>query len=416
MNIFLIKLLGFLIGLFITLFIIDYYDIRKKKIETFETKPLIPVVNPPPRVAIPPPPPVVNPPPRVAIPPPPVVIKDSNNESSLIPYKSFKYMCINTYFDISKINNSLLRWYECDLAKVLINSIESNEKHYFTFDKIINIIPNTINDKGSYGADINGIELRGPKSFYFANNIDTNELNEFTILMTLKIKDITAKDNIIFELVGNTEIINKDKPQYLISIVNVNICINKKNNYDFIITIGDSIYSGAIDNIEKSTLKNNDFIVIGLIYTKTEISFMINKQLYKYKTRESFKVKLGSTPLILNKNGLMNINLYSFIFYKSPLPTNEYLLYLKHNYYYLSGLNNAISNIQKPPEPPVEIKPRNELDIKLKELENKIDEKINNNIQQNNLNISNVDYKTILPFDIKPIKDTEVDNIFSTIF
>ena len=391
MNIFLIKLLGFLIGLFITLFIIDYYDIKKKKIETFETKPVIPPIN-------------------QIIPSPEI-----KNEASFIPYNSYKYMCINTYFDITKINNTLFRWFECDLDKKLINTISTNEKHYFTFDKNINVKPNTINENGSYGADINGIELRGPKSFYFANNIDTNELNEFTILMTIKIKDITAKDNIIFELSGNTETINKDKPQYLISIVNVNISINKKNNYDFIITIGDSIYSGAIDNIEKKTLKNNDFIVIGLIYTRTEITFMINKQVYKYKTRESFKVKLGSMPLIINKNGLMNINLYSFVFYKTLLPSNEYLLYLKHNYYYLSGLNNVII-AQKKVEPPVEVKARNEIDIKLKELENKIDKKINKNIQENSLNKTNVEYHKISQLEIPPIKDTEVDNIFTSVF
>ena len=395
MNIFLIKLFGFLIGLFITLFIIDYYDIQKKKIETFETKPVIPLEN------------------KQTIEPTSAPI---NNEASFIPYKSFKYMCINTYFDITKINNSLFRWFECELDNKLINNININENHYFTFDKNINFKPNTINENGSKGADINGIELRGPKSFYFANNIDTTELNEFTILMTIKIKDITAKDNILFELAGNTEIINKDKPEYLISIVNVNIRINSNNNYDFIITIGDSIYSGIIDNIEKTTLKNNDFIVIGLIYTSTEISFLINKKLYKYKTKDNFKVKLGSIPLIINKNGLLNMSIYSFVYYKSPIPINEYLLYLKHNYYYLSGLNNAVINTNKPVEPTIEIKARNELDIKLQELENKIDAKINNNIQENSINNIKVEYHKIQPLDIPPIKDTEVNSFLTPMF
>jgi hypothetical protein len=393
MNIFLIKLLGFLIGLFITLFIIDYYDNKRKTIETFQTTPpIIPSSN-------------VNQPNTQVI----------KNEASFIPYKSFKYMCINTYFDITYINNTLFRWFECDLDKKLINNININENHYFTFDKMINVKKNTISENGSYGADINGVELRGPKSFYFANNIETNELNEFSILMTIKIKDITAKDNILFELTGNTQEINKDKPQYFISMVNVNIRINKNNNYDFIITIGDSIYSGTIDNIEKTTLKNNDFIVIGLVYTSTDIKFMINKQIYSYKTKDKFKVKLGSTPLIINKNGLMNIVLYSFVYYKSAIPSNEYLLYLKHNYYYLSGLNKVVINTQKP-EPIPEIKPRNELDIKLKELENKIDEKINKNIQASVINNTNVEYQKIPPFDIESIKDTEVNSIFSAIF
>jgi hypothetical protein len=395
MNIFLIKLFGFLVGLFITLFIIDYYDIRRKNIETFETKPIIPTEK------------------QITPKENPV----NQNNDSLIPYKSFKYMCINTFFDITKIDNNFNRWYECDLDKNLIKTLKTNENHYFTYDKIINVKQNTINNTGSYGADINGVELKGPKSFYFANNIDTNELTEFTILMSIKIKDITAKNNIIFELAGNTESINNDKPKYLISMVNINISINKNNNYDFIITIGDSIYSGNIDNIEKATLKNNDFIVIGLIYTNTEISFMINKQIYKYKTKDTFKVKLGSTPLIINKQGLMNIHLYSFVFYKTPLPSNEYLLFLKHNYYYLSGLNNIIKNTTKPPPPPPEIKARNELDNKLQDLENKINEKINKQIEDNSINkTTTIELKKIQPLDIQPIKDTEVKGVLTAIF
>jgi len=394
MNIFLIKLFGFLVGLFITLFIIDYYDIKIKNIETFETKPIIPTEK------------------QITQKENPI----NQNDASFIPYKSFKYMCINTFFDITKIDNNFNRWYECDLDKKLIHTITTNENHYFTYNKIINIKQNTINNNGSYGADINGVELRGPKSFYFANNIDTNELTEFTILMSIKIKDITSTNNIIFELAGNTETINNDKPKYLISMVNINIRINKENNYDFIITIGDSIYSGAIDNIEKATLKNNDFIVIGLIYTNTEINFMINKQIYKYKTKETFKVKLGSTPLIINKQGLMNIHLYSFVFYKTPLPSNEYLLFLKHNYYYLSGLNNAIKNTTKPTEPPPEIKARNELDNKLQDLENKINEKINKKIEDNSINKTTIELKTIPPLDIQPIKNTEVQGVLTAIF
>ena len=386
MNLFFIKLFGFLIGLFITLFIIEYYDIKRKDIETFETKPIIPSSNIP-----------------VIIP---------NNDNSLIPYKLYKFMCINTFYDITKIDNILNRWYECDLDKKIINNIITNENQYFTYDKIINIIPNTINNDGAYGADINGIELRGPKSFYFANNIETNELSEFTVLMSIKIKDITQKNNILFELAGNTETINKDKPSYLISIVNVNISINKDNNYNFIITIGDSIYSGAIDNIEKSTLKNNDFIVIGLIYTSSEISFFINKQVYKYKTKENFKVKLGSMPFIINKKGLMNFHLYSFVYYKSALPSNEYLLFLKHNYYFLSGLNKAIQETKKPVEVPEKVEVRNDIDIKLRELENKINDKLNKKIDETNISKTNIKYDEINKLELPPIKNTEVDKWF----
>jgi len=394
MNVIIIKILGFFVGLFITLFLIDYFDIRKKKIETFELKtPIIPVKND-------------------------ILFTPTNiNNDAFIPYNSHKFMCINTFFDITKIDNNINRWYECDLQKEKYSKIKINENHYFTFDKIINIKPNTINDNGSYGADINAVELRGPKSFYFANNIETNELNEFTILMSIKIKDITSKNNILFELTGNTEIVNDIKPKYLISIVNLNIRINEKNNYDFIITIGDSIYNGEINNIEKTTLKNNDFIIIGLIYTIDEITFLLNKQVFKYKTKQAFKVKLGSTPIIINKQGLMNINLYSFVYYKSALPSSEYLLFFKHNYYYLSGLNNIIETSQKKNEVPlVEVDMKNDLDIKLRELENKIDNKLNKKIEQQIIQQPELKYQDITPFNIDKISETNIDSPLGFLF
>lgn len=134
MNVLIIKILGFLIGLFTTLVIIDIYDIKRKKVETFENKPIIPLAIPK---------------------EPEQIIKDN---LALIPYNSYKYMCINTFFDITKIDNNNNRWYECDLEKD--KEITTNEKSYFTFDKIINVKPNTINNNGAYGADINGVELR----------------------------------------------------------------------------------------------------------------------------------------------------------------------------------------------------------------------------------------------------------------
>ena len=391
MSTFLIKLFGFFIGLFITLFIIDYYDISRKNVETFETAPVIPSITNKP------------------------VISPIENDNSVIPYKSYKFMCINTFFDITQIDNILNRWYECDLDKKQINTLTTNEKQYFTFDKIINVKPNTINDTGAYGADLNTIELRGPKSFYFANNVDTNELTEFTILMSIKIKDITSANNIIFELAGNTEVIDGVQPKYLISIVNLNISLNKNNNYDFLITIGDIIYLGEINNIEKTTLKNNDFIIIGIIYTSTDITFILNKQIFKYKTKDNFKVKLGSTPLIINKQGLMNMCLYSFVFYKTALPSSEYQLFFKHNYHYLSGLNKVIKDKQNEIVPKEEVK--DNLDVKLKELENNINDNLNKKFDtQITIPQTKIKFEEIKPLQIKSIKDTEINSPLNILF
>lgn len=321
-----IKVLGFFIGFFITLFIISYTNIINKKIENFTID--VPTTE------------------NYSNSTHTTDEKKEDNDYSLIPYAMHKYMCINTFFDIKKISNSEGRWYECDLSVDKYNP-ENNQSNYFTYTKNINLNPNTINKNGSYGADINTIQLNGPKSFYFANNISTNELIEFSMVMTLKIIDIQEKNNILFELTGNTETVDAATQKYTFSIININIVVNDKGNYDFIIIIGNTEYKGNINNIDKNLIKNNDFIVIGFIYTQKEITFLINKQMYKYTTNDKFQIKLSSTPVIINKNGSINMELYNFIYYKTVLPIDEYLNCFKHNYHYLSGLHTLIEKKQE---------------------------------------------------------------------
>lgn len=363
-----IKLLGFFLGFFITIILINYITIENLKIETFKN--LDKFVDTTPIAKTP----------------------DDLANSKLIPSKDNKYMCINTFNSGStdnKIINAEKRWYECDLMSII--GIERNEKHYFTYEKDINLIPNDINANGSMGANINDIQLNGPKSFYFANNINTNELSEFSIIISAKIKNIEKNENnILFEMTGNTETTDNKNLQYSQSIVNVNIKKNPKNNFDIIITIGNVIYKGLINDIDRNSIINNDFIIIGLVYSSNEVNFYLNRRKFTYSNSEKFKVKLGSMPLIINKDGGINMDLYSFIYYKMVVPMDEINKLTKHNYYYLSGLDFTISetsNKCNQNETPPEIKT---LGDRLKELENNI--------------ITIIERKTPLPTS-EPIKE-----------
>jgi len=307
MNLIFFKVFSFLIGLFITLFIINYINIENKKHENFEIKKLTTET----------------------------FINNNNNNNNIqeIPHKNFKYMCISSFFDIKQIGNTEGRWYDID-----------NKNNYFTFSKMINLKNNKINIDGAKGADLNGIELQGLKSFYYANNINSNELTEFSIIMSLRINEIKEKNNIIFEMLGNTEEIkDKNNINYTYSIININIQPNTNNNYNFILTIGNNVYVGNINNINKTIIKNSDLLILGLIYTENEITFLINKEMYKYKTNKKFTIKLGSMPLIINKHGNINMELYNFTYYKSIIPINEYLKFFKHNYHYLAGINKILN-------------------------------------------------------------------------
>ena len=346
MNIILVKLFGFFLGLFVILFGIEYINIINKKIEKFETSSPLPEI---------------------------ILNENSNSPSNDVPYKKYKYMCISTYFNNNQLNNSEGRWYECDINSKELSVM--NEKDYFSFKTNINMKPNSMNDDGAQGADISGNELAGPKSFFFANNINTNEINEFSMLMTTKIREFKTNDNIIFEMSGNTEtILGKDNapPTYLTSIININFQLNEKKNYDVIITIGDVVYKGHIDNIDKNIIKNNDYLIIGLIYSAKQLIFLLNKQRFTYETKEGFNIKLGSSPVVINKGGMINMELYNFIYYKIALPSKEYDNYYKFTNYHLSGLHSVVKDIKVKNE---EIKKQKEEFInesKLKEIEDKI--------------------------------------------
>lgn len=378
MNINLIKLLGFLCGFFITLIIVNYIIIlnNKEKINKENFTSTIPT---------------------------PIFAKIPNNDD--------KYMCINTFSD--NIKDVEKRWYACDLKTT--TGITINDNKYFTYknDKKIELLDNNINTDGSKGANLNKIELLGPNSYYFGNNPINNELIEFSIYFSAKINNFSENNNIIFELTGNTETINyPSEIKYSQSIVSLNFFKNQNNNFDIIITVGNIIYKGLINNIDKAVIINNDVINFYLIYnyTSKELKFILNNQHYNYKIEDnSFTVKLGSTPLIINKGGTMNFDLYTFVYYKKAILPAIIEQLSKHSYYYLSGLDYTINNAPKcdiKSEKPV----ISDLDNKLKEMESNILKKLDNR---------NNEVKTDSKVDVKPLvlpEKNEKTGIFDWFF
>jgi hypothetical protein len=299
-----IKIFGFFIGLFITLLLISYIKINEpftniehSSIEPYHNKPMI--IN--------------------------------DNDDSILPYNGYKFMSINTYKDINKIVINDGKWYDID-----------NDDLYFKFDKLITLDKNYINKRiGSLGANISHVQLNGPECFNFANNSENYEVIEFTMFMTIKILSCLNKNNILFEMTGNTTSTDKLIPTYTTSIININFVVREDNkNYDIILLVGDKVYSGLANNIDKDIVENTDHIIIGLYYKKDKIGLIFNNKIYEYEKLNTFDITLGSTPLIINKNGSFNMHLYNFVYYKSLFDFQYYDYLGRYNNYYLSGLNN----------------------------------------------------------------------------
>jgi hypothetical protein len=262
-----------------------------------------------------------------------------SDDDSIIPYKGYKFMCINTYKNIDKISISDGKWFDIDVEN---KYYDFNYNNYFKFNTIINLVKNTLNNKnGALGANLYNNELLGPSCFNFANNTETYELVEFTMFITCKIIECSKVNNIIFEMTGNTATINTKIPQYTTSIINLNLIVNDNKNYDIHLTIGDIIYKGEAINIDRAIIEERDYITIGLFYTKQKIGLILNNKLYEYSNTNVHPITLGSTPIIINKYGSINMHLYNFVYYKSLFDFNNYEFLGRYNNYYISGLNST---------------------------------------------------------------------------
>ena len=334
MNLNLIKILSFFIGLFITLLLISYYKIYEpfsvsSQLTDLSEKIAKPLSNPLTLLS--------------ELSSMVKQISDDDDDDSINPYKGYKFMCINKYNNIKKISISYGKWYDVDSDN---KHYDFNYNNYFKFNTLINFEKNRLNNKtGSEGANIYNNELLGPSCYNFANNSETYELEEFTMFITANIIACSKTNNILFEMTGNTITTDKIIPAYTTSIININLIINKNKNYDIELTIGNKIYKDKANNIDRTIIEDSDYIIIGLFYTKEKIGLILNSKIYEYSNINEYSITLGSTPLIINKYGSINMHLYNFIYYKSLYDFNKYEYLVRYNNYYISGLNSSKCSI-----------------------------------------------------------------------
>ena len=263
--------------------------------------------------------------------------EDGDSDDAKLPYYGYKFMCINTYNNLKKIDVNDGKWYDIDSD---VKDIYYNYNNYFKFSKMIELEPNKLNNKiGVKGANISSNELLGPSCFNFANNNETYELTEFTMFMTMKYLSCSNNNNILFEMTGNTTTINYLIPEYKTSVISINIILNENKNYKIRVVVGDIIYEKPeTNNIDKTIIENSNYFIIGLYYTKEKLGLIFNDKLYEYENKSTFKITLGSTPIIINKNKSLNMHLYNFIYYKSLFNFDDYDYLIRYNNYYISGL------------------------------------------------------------------------------
>lgn len=259
--------------------------------------------------------------------------------TNVLPKITSKYMFLNTYNN--NLSNSEQKWYDNDINYNTLSAIDFNTGMYFIYNNPIELTKPLI-EGGTSGANINKVQLNGPNALYFANNnkINNFELSSFSLIFMLKINKF-INNVMLFEMLANTSVIDigNEEPKYLANSVSIYIIIRDDANYDIEITIGNTKY--PITNIDKKILLSVDINLIALIFDGLNITFVINNSTYKFKYQKTDLITLGSSPVIINKDGDLNAIVYSVVFYKTPLTLDDIVAYKKYNYNFIYGVNYA---------------------------------------------------------------------------
>tara|TARA_B100000795_G_C22805909_1_gene444887 strand:- start:4374 stop:5537 length:1164 start_codon:yes stop_codon:yes gene_type:complete len=310
-----IPILGFLLGLFLTLsyLILNNYFVNKNiiKQENFENDGEVDKIDKSENII-------------------------ENEYQYILPQSSHIYMILTTYeYNNKKLYNEELKWYDDYINIENIAPTDYNKGYYFALNNPINII----NDEYVNIANINNVELKGPIGIYFSNN-DSKDFNltAFSILLMTKINNI-KKTHTLFEILCNTHaedsLDSHENTQYIPNVISMNLT-NISNEYKIDVTIGSQKYN--LDNIDQHNIIDTDPILIGLIFDGNKVKIILNKQIYTFDYDNDKKLSLGSNQFILNKNGELDINLYSFVYYKIALNDIELDNYRKFNKYYINGI------------------------------------------------------------------------------
>jgi hypothetical protein len=258
-----------------------------------------------------------------------------------IPRHSDNFMFLSTFFRNTQIVDASMTWYDDDVDTKNFMSTDYNKGTYFLISSPISFIDDALH-KGVKGVKLAGAELRGPNALYFANNDNTFELTEFTLLFMIKISAIHG-NNILFEMLGNTlakDTDISDAPLYVPQVISLNLVKKTDSNVRFEIKIGDNVYVSTTD-IPNSVLLN-ELNKIALVFNKTtgEIKLHVNKlPVFNFTyPKTSNSITLGSSLVVVNKDGDLDCTMYSFAYYKKALSEDDILKYEKYNNYYIHGI------------------------------------------------------------------------------
>ena len=281
-------------------------------------------------------------------------LKDENTSSTYdnYPFKENILMQISTEKE-TNIDDASNKWYD-NFNYDFKSSNHDNNKFWFITS---NNIKKLTNNKYATGALLKDIQLSGPSSMQFANNNNTLSLTKFTIVLTTKINSMDIGEKYcLFKMALQNDVDHTTQNNNTLSSGGpIALILTKKNCNNIVLNIYFADKEFYWTNIPVNILQKN--IIISLSYLHNEGITILIDNLHKNFSFDALnEYKLGSTPIIINENGKLDMTLYNFTYYNTKLSNtdinsfiniNNHLLNNKHkiNDNYLSQIKELQQNI-----------------------------------------------------------------------
>lgn len=266
--------------------------------------------------------------------------KDENNTSTYdnYPLKENILMQISTEKE-TNIDNASNKWYD-NFNYDFKSSNHDNNKFWFI---ISNNIKKLTNNKYATGALLKDIYLTGPSSMQFANNNNTLSLTKFTIVLTTKINSIDIGEKYCLFKMALQKDVDHTNQNTLSYGGHIALILTKKNCNNIALDIYFADKEFYWKNIPINILHKN--IIISLSYLHNEgISILIDNLHKNFSFDTLNEYKLGSTPIIINENGKLDMILYNFTYYNTKLSNTEINSFININNHLLNNKHKINDN------------------------------------------------------------------------
>lgn len=267
-------------------------------------------------------------------------VKDENNNATYdnYPLKENILMQISTEKD-SNIDNASNKWYD-NFNYNFKSSNHDNNKFWFISSNNIKKITNT---KFAIGALLKDIQLTGPSSMQFANNTNTLSLAKFNVVLTTKINNMDQGEKYCLFKMSLQKEVDHTTHKTISNGGHIALILTKIDCNNIALNMFFAEKEFYWSNIPINILKKN--IIISLSYLHNDgLMILIDNLNKKFSFDVLHEYKLGSTPLIINENGKLDMILYNFTYYNTVLNNVDINKFININNHLLNNKHKINDN------------------------------------------------------------------------